>query len=235
MLLLKTIGCDNTDYFWSFFWWLLAAFLLGLLIPWILRMLSGGKDDDDDWKGKYKSLDGKYNVLVDSQEKLQNDFNELKKSGLAGGKATDGIDWKSKYEDCVSSKSTATYAVGSGVSFGGASTAKEDLAVKAAEEEEPAEVIEFMSGANEDTGERDDLTKVEGIGPKIQEHINAGGIFTYKHLSLADVNYLRHILDNAGPAYKVHQPGTWPAQSKMANEGRWAELEAWQKELKGGK
>jgi len=230
MLLLKTIGCDNNDYFWSFFWWLLAAFLIGLLIPWLIKLLSGG--DDDDWKGKYKSLDGKYNVLADSNVKLKKECEDLKKSGTSD--KSDGIDWKAKYDACVASKLDDN--VDPGLSFvAGSAAIKTPKIDEAKEGDTPGTLVGFMSGANPDTGERDDLTKVEGIGPKIQEHINSGGIYTYKHLSLADVNYLRQILDNAGPAYKVHQPGTWPAQSKMADEGRWDELASWQKELKGGK
>ncbi|MFT4660258.1 MAG: putative flap endonuclease-1-like 5' DNA nuclease [Patiriisocius sp.] len=208
MLLLKTISpCSGADLFWPFFWWLLAAFLIGLLMPRLLLMLSGA-DSDGDWKNKYDSLDGKYNVLHNSNAKLQKDYDGLK---AKGGKSY-GTDWKAKYVECMSSQSSNMAAS----SIAGST-------------------LGFMSGANVDTGERDNLTKVEGIGPKIQELINEGGIFTYIHLSNADVAYLRKILDDAGPAYKVHQPGTWPDQSKMASEGRWDELKKWQDELKGGK
>jgi len=81
----------------------------------------------------------------------------------------------------------------------------------------------------------DDLKKVEGIGPKIEQLLNAGGIYTWAKLAETDIPYIQNILDKAGPAYKVHNPGSWPAQSKMAAEGRWDDLKKWQDELIGGK
>ena len=45
---------------------------------------------------------------------------------------------------------------------------------------------------------------------------------------------LQKILDNGGPAYTVHNPRTWSAQAKLADEGNWEELHIWQKHLRGG-
>jgi len=33
----------------------------------------------------------------------------------------------------------------------------------------------------------------------------------------------------------MHNPGTWPKQSKMAADGAWEQLKKWQDELDGGK
>jgi predicted flap endonuclease-1-like 5' DNA nuclease len=84
-------------------------------------------------------------------------------------------------------------------------------------------------------GDKDDLTKVEGIGPKIQEHLNNGGIFSFEELAKSPVSRLQEILDAAGPLYKVHNPETWPEQAKLAAQGEWIALSKWQDELKGGK
>jgi len=46
---------------------------------------------------------------------------------------------------------------------------------------------------------------------------------------------LKEILADAGSRYRMHDPTTWPEQSKMAAEGKWDELKAWQDNLKGGK
>lgn len=81
----------------------------------------------------------------------------------------------------------------------------------------------------------DNLKKIEGIGPKIEQLLNSGGVYTWAGLSTTDVKFIQNILDNAGPAYKVHNPGTWPEQAKMAAEGKWNELKKWQDELMGGK
>jgi len=82
---------------------------------------------------------------------------------------------------------------------------------------------------------KDDLEKVEGIGPKIAGLLNDAGIYTFLQLSEAKVETIKEILDNAGSRYRMHDPSTWSAQSKMAHEGRWDELKVYQVHLTGGR
>ena len=82
---------------------------------------------------------------------------------------------------------------------------------------------------------RDDLKKVEGIGPKIEGLLNDAGIYSYAQLADADPASIKQILSDAGNRYRMHDPGTWPEQAAMARDGRWEELNVWQDELKGGK
>ncbi len=84
-------------------------------------------------------------------------------------------------------------------------------------------------------GHKDDLTKIEGIGPKINGLLNDGGIFTFAGLANTKVERLQEILDNAGNRYRVHNPGSWPTQSELAANGKWEELNKLQDELDGGK
>ena len=81
----------------------------------------------------------------------------------------------------------------------------------------------------------DDLKKIEGIGPKIAEIMNDKGIKTFKDLADAKVDDLKAILDEAGSRYRMHDPSSWPDQSKLAADGKWDELNVLQDELKGGK
>jgi large subunit ribosomal protein L27 len=81
----------------------------------------------------------------------------------------------------------------------------------------------------------DDLQIVEGIGPKIKDLLHAGGITTWALLADAKVEQLQFILDAAGDAYSVHNPGTWPQQAALARDGKFAELKALQDVLDGGK
>ena len=81
----------------------------------------------------------------------------------------------------------------------------------------------------------DDLKIVEGIGPKIAELFYNDGINTWSMLGEAPVSRLQGILDAQGERYKVHNPETWPMQSKMAYEGKWRELKKWQNEHDYGK
>lgn len=81
----------------------------------------------------------------------------------------------------------------------------------------------------------DDLKIVEGIGPKIETLLKEGGINTWVELAEAPVERLKEILDAAGPRYQIHDPSTWPAQSKFAAEGKWEELKEYQDMLIGGR
>jgi len=81
----------------------------------------------------------------------------------------------------------------------------------------------------------DDLTKIEGIGPKIQSLLKEAGIRTWKQLSKTPTPKLRKILTDAGSRFKMHNPGTWAEQALLASEGRWEDLKKWQDELDGGR
>ncbi len=84
-------------------------------------------------------------------------------------------------------------------------------------------------------GKNDDLTKIEGIGPKIAQLLIADGIASFAALSSADVDTIKAVLEKAGKRYQMHDPTTWPRQAKLALEGKWEQLENLQDELKGGK
>ena len=139
-LAINTTACDGSNVFWPWFLWLLAAFLLGLLLGWLLRNLFGGSSTETQTVSTFAALDSV----------------------------------------------------------------------------------------------KDDLTKIEGIGPKIQGLLNADGIWSFNQLANAPKVRLQKILDDAGPAYTIHKPRTWSAQAKLADEGSWEDLEHWQNQLKGG-
>jgi predicted flap endonuclease-1-like 5' DNA nuclease len=171
LLQINTTACDGSDLFWSWFMWLLGAFIIGLILGWLLKQLFGGSGDTTDYTAKIKGLESELDACRKEKSKL-----------AAGAAAT-----------------VASFAA-----------AKVDDSVK------------------------DDLTKVEGIGPKIKGLLNDDGIWSFKQLSEAAVSRLQKILDDAGPRYRVHNPKTWADQAKMATEGKWDELKKWQDELKGG-
>jgi predicted flap endonuclease-1-like 5' DNA nuclease len=82
---------------------------------------------------------------------------------------------------------------------------------------------------------KDDLKKIEGIGPKIEEILNKKSIKTFKDLSEAEVPTIQKYLDEAGPRFSMHEPATWPKQAKLALDGKWEELTKLQDELIGGR
>ncbi len=81
----------------------------------------------------------------------------------------------------------------------------------------------------------DDLTKIEGIGPKIEQLLNEAGILNFAQLKSADHDTLKAILDNAGPQFKMHEPESWPKQADLADKGEWKKLEALQDTLIRGR
>nr|WP_321248149.1 hypothetical protein [uncultured Psychroserpens sp.] len=102
-----------------------------------------------------------------------------------------------------------------------------------------AAAIAFDSGAAKavfgKTIKEDDLTVVEGIGPKIKELFHNHDVKTWRALSECSLDKCQSVLDSGGERYKVHKPGTWPEQAKLAYEGRWEALLKWQDQLDGGK
>ena len=81
----------------------------------------------------------------------------------------------------------------------------------------------------------DDLKRVEGIGPKLEEILNSHDILTFSQLAATKTEDLQAILDKAGEAYRIHDPGTWPQQAQLLAEGRIEEFEKLTDELKGGR
>lgn len=81
----------------------------------------------------------------------------------------------------------------------------------------------------------DDLKKVEGIGPKIETLLQDAGIRTWSDLAGASASRLRSVLDEAGPRFRVHDPSSWPRQARLAADGKWDDLAAYQDELKAGR
>ena len=89
--------------------------------------------------------------------------------------------------------------------------------------------------ASAKTTKPDDLTLIEGIGPKIAELLNKDGITTFAALAQAKPAAIKTILDAAGKRYQMHDPATWPNQAALARDGKTAELAKLQDALKGGR
>ena len=80
-----------------------------------------------------------------------------------------------------------------------------------------------------------DLKIVEGIGPKIEKLLKKAGISTWEALAKTKQETLQKILEEAGDAYRIHDPTTWTNQAKLALNGEWEKLKEYQDYLKGGK
>ena len=112
----------------------------------------------------------------------------------------------------------------------------EALAAKAADSAKAREERNIaISGEAKPLPDPDDLTKIEGIGPKIAEAIQAAGVVSFADLAEAGAEKVKEILDAAEGNFAAHDPATWSEQAQMAADGEWDKLKTWQDELDGGK
>jgi predicted flap endonuclease-1-like 5' DNA nuclease len=81
----------------------------------------------------------------------------------------------------------------------------------------------------------DDLTLIEGIGPKISQLLEAAGVATYAALAAAERVTLVDILAAGGPRYQMHDPTSWPEQAALIAAGEWDTLKALQDRLVAGR
>lgn len=79
----------------------------------------------------------------------------------------------------------------------------------------------------------DDLTRIEGIGPKVTKVLKAAGITTFEDLANAKAVDVQNVLDEAG--LQMMNPEGWIDQAKLAAKEDWAGFEKLQRRLKGGR
>ena len=81
---------------------------------------------------------------------------------------------------------------------------------------------------------KDDLKKIEGIGPAIEKLLNKEGVHTYWQLAETETTKLTAWMSAAGPLYLNHGENTWAEQAALLRDGKMAEFEKLSKQLIGG-
>lgn len=66
---------------------------------------------------------------------------------------------------------------------------------------------------NQVSSEPDDLTRINGIGPKIQQALNEEGIYTYQQLAKMDVETLQALMQRRKWTMATYT--TWPEQAGL--------------------
>ncbi len=92
----------------------------------------------------------------------------------------------------------------------------------------------YNLGATAPTGSGDDLTRIEGIGPKMASALRKAGINTFTRLAQADEATLRNALTRASLRFAPSM-STWPQQAEMAAKGDWDALREFQSGLVAGR
>lgn len=102
---------------------------------------------------------------------------------------------------------------------------------------EEAHPVEHVPQAHEAHGPtehiEDDLTILEGIGPKVAQVLREAGIHTFADLAQADAAHVQEILNAAG--LRMMNPTGWIEQARLAAAGDMEGLKKLQAELKGGR
>lgn len=87
-------------------------------------------------------------------------------------------------------------------------------------------------------GLRDDLKRIWGIGPKIEQVLNDNGIYLFSQMASVPPDRITEILRRAGSRFqmstgKLHD--TWPELARLADKGDWDAFQSLQDTLDWGK
>jgi predicted flap endonuclease-1-like 5' DNA nuclease len=228
--------------------WMILAFLLGLLVGWLLWRWARLRVSEQQWKAS-EDQKGAQRLRIAELEK-QNE-------ALRAARARD--------LDAATAAATTTTVAAPAVAPLVAEAPQTPAAPEAAAPETPAPapvgapaeteapapaaaeapttpapeatVPDLAAGASV-LGKKvvlDDLKIVEGIGPKIEELLHGAGITTWDQLASTPRDTIKAVLDAAGERFQIHEPATWPQQAGLANTGAWQELKDLQDRLDGGR
>lgn len=79
----------------------------------------------------------------------------------------------------------------------------------------------------------DDLSILEGIGPRIESLLRANGIASFVQLAASNEQELLDVLESGGPSFRFANPSRWAEQAALAAANEWAGLRQLQRELRG--
>ena len=156
---------------------------------------------------------------------------------LSGGENNNSVDLD-VYKNRIAKLETDLDTCRSSKSSGGTSSSRVASSFVAGTTATAAKIVFDADAAKAVFGKKiqeNNLTVVEGIGPKIQELFHNHDVKTWQALSECSVEKCQEVLKSGGERYKIHKPGTWPKQALLAYQGKWKELLDWQDKLDGGK
>ncbi len=112
------------------------------------------------------------------------------------------------------------------------------VAKEEVEEKAPKKEAKKEAAPKKDTKAKaskgDDLTKIEGVGPKAAEALTNAGLETFAKVAKAKADKMKEILTEASSRLAHLDTTSWPKQAKMAADEKWDELKVWQDKAKGG-
>lgn len=187
--------------------WVTFAVLLGIVIGWLMRSVVAGRQIE---RARSNHLDNvelerlrgrvaELEPIVSERDQLRNDLEECRSAVVAPVAPV--------APEQVDDTETVT-------------------PVPSAVTGEPGPDLTGAAAVLGTTIELDDLTVIEGIGPKIADLCDGIGIQTWRDLAQTEVSLLRTMLHDAGARFRSHDPATWPEQAALLAAGRWSDFRA---------
>ncbi|GAB1421085.1 hypothetical protein MASR2M15_12240 [Anaerolineales bacterium] len=100
--------------------------------------------------------------------------------------------------------------------------------------EEPVAAVQSESKPKSKSGSSDDLTRIEGIGPKMSVALINAGIDSFDKLAQSSDEEILAAIQAANMRF-APSLSTWSAQARFAADGDWEGLDALQKQLNAGR
>lgn len=203
--------------------WVALAVLLGIVVGWLMRSVVAKRQVE---RARANHLD---TVEI---ERLRSRVVELEAAPAPTGAGPDAVG------DIASPDNAPERTSGTTPDTTSDSTSDTRTAIVASAGDTTAGTSDDLAapvgGTGQDTAtttdvlgsqiDLDDLTVVEGIGPKIADLCGGIGIQTWRDLAQTEVSLLRTMLHDAGPRFRSHDPSSWPEQAALLADGRWAEF-----------
>lgn len=214
--------------------WVLLAVALGIVIGWLLRSVAAKRQVERARAANIGTADR------DELERLRQRLADLEPvvAGRDGIRAEDdgprGGDPPPSVQSTAIAPEPVPDTVPDTVSTS-ASSPEPDPAVAAATPDIAAPDVGAAAAVIGKRIAADDLTVVEGIGPKIAELCRGIGINTWSDLAETEVSLLRTMLNDAGQRFKAHDPSSWPQQAALLAAGSWREFAELTERLDGGR
>jgi predicted flap endonuclease-1-like 5' DNA nuclease len=180
--------------------WSWLSFLIGLLVGWLIELLI----DFLFWRRGRRTVQG---TQVELQAQLDEQKARVRELEDQLARCQANLQAREEERETVMAQLAEVQATNSSL--------------------QPQQVLQNDRAADAflPAAEPEDLTRIEGIGPRIAEILNGVGIQKYAQLAGTPASRLGDILREAGPRFRLADPTSWPEQARLAGEGKWEQLQ----------
>ena len=172
-MLLNFYPADKPEAIWQILIMLLVAALIGFLLAWILKNWLFAKRQAE-YEARISGLEGDLGKLKGQIGGLEKDMGDLRGRNH---------DLSVQLDDCLKSKASGAAPK--------AAAPKAKVDVSGA----PEEVAARLGVRPASSGQKDDLTRISGVGNFIEKKLNNLGIYTFEQISHFDSATIERVTD----------------------------------------